>query len=308
MIAVSLAFDGREGAGRDVHRLAGEDVLIGGGWPELAPFRRGCEAPWLGAAPHPEAAFEELRYHGPARVGTDAPVLTCTQGEAGYLLKAEAGATLWVTGDGARITQCDVGDASSEAPSAELLFGPALLLALALRGTFALHASAVRRGDRVVAFVGPSGAGKSTLAALLAAPEVGCGRVADDILPFALVNGAPRAMPAFPQLKLGAAAQWNGAQPESLSLVAVYRLAQVAVDDAAGNDAPRVVPLHGADAMAALTAHSVATALFGPELLRRHFDAIAAASRVLRIAELRFPRRLDVGPAIRDLLDEDLDG
>jgi hypothetical protein len=48
------------------------------------------------------------------------------------------------------------------------LYGSLAGLALRLRGTLALHASAVVIDDRAVAFVGPSGAGKSTTAAALA--------------------------------------------------------------------------------------------------------------------------------------------
>lgn len=304
MIAVSLAADEAAGS-HALYRLAGEDVALAGGWPELDPFRRGAEAPRFESRRCPEAPFDDLRYRGPTRIGEDdAPLLTCALGEAGYLLRASPGATLWVAGDGSRITQCTSRDASDERPSAELLFGPALLLALALRGTYALHASAVRWGERAIAFVGPSGAGKSTLAALLAAADPTCERVADDILPFVAQDGIAQARPGFPQLKLGAAEQWNGGRPESLPLAAVYRLGPLA---GGATEAPRIETLLGAEALAVLTAHSVATALFGAELLRRHFDSLAAIGGALRIADLRFPRRLDVGPQVRELLREDLD-
>lgn len=293
------------GGGWAIYRIAGEDVVLGGSWPDLEPFRRRtASAP--AARSRPGAPFRDLRYHGPATFGTDASLLTCTQGDEGYLLRAAPGASLWVAGDGASVTQLEAGEAGKGEVSAELLCGPAFLLALALRGTYALHASAVRFGKRVVAFVGESGAGKSTLAALLAAPGLGCERVADDILPFAVVAGVSVAHPAYPQLKLPPDEQWAAAEPESLPLQAVYRLAPPAGD--AGCPRSRIEPLTGAAALAVLTAHSVAAALFGPELLRQHFDALAAASRALRVGEMRYPRRLDAAADVAARLREDLDG
>jgi hypothetical protein len=303
VIAVSLAADaGREGSGA-VYRLAGNELSLSGAWPELAAFRRRNGARVERTAPPAETSFTELRYEGPAAAGSDAPALTCLQGEDGYLLRALPGPALWVASDGSRIVQLDASDGPAPAVSAELLLGPATMLALALRGTFALHASAVRWGERAVAFVGPSGAGKSTLAALLAAGDLGCERLADDILPFSVSGTAASARPAFPQLKLPAEDQWDPTRPESLPLAAVYRLAPPPADEA-----PRIEPLSGAEALAVLAKHSVASALFGRELLRRHLVALAAAGRGLRIGELHYPRRADVAPSVRALLQEELDG
>jgi hypothetical protein len=226
-------------------------------------------------------------------------MLTCLRGDHGYLLQSSPGPTLWVSADGSEIVQAETTDERSTEVSSELLFGPAMLLALALRGVFALHASAVRCGDRVIAFVGHSGAGKSTLASLLHEPRAGWERVADDILPFALPDGVPMARPRFPQLKLSVDQQWDHTRPESLRLAAVYRLAT----PSAGN--PRIVPLQGGASVAALAAHSVASSLFGLDLLRHHLEALATAAGVLEVADLHYPRRPDIGPHIRRLLGRD---
>ena len=272
MITISLA---RGRATRpSLYRIAGEDALLSGDWLQLRPFLLGVSAERRSVLPGPSAEFRDLRYHGPASLAAQASLLTCLQGEDGYLLRAAPGATLWVSAEGSDIAQCETdGDQPVDVPS-ELLLGPAMLLALALRGVFALHASAVRWGDRVVAFVGHSGAGKSTLASLLHEPSADCERVADDILPFALVDGLPMARPRFPQLKLTTSQQWDHSRPESLPLAAVYRLAP---PPASGG--PVVVPLKGGAAMAALAAHSVASALFGPDLLRCHLETLATAAR-----------------------------
>jgi len=85
----------------------------------------------------------------------------------------------------------------------EVVLGPGIMIALALRGTFTLHASACAVGDRVVLFVGDSGAGKSTLAAHLGRAEDGFTRLVDDVLPIELGTGrAPIARIDYPQLKL----------------------------------------------------------------------------------------------------------
>ena len=302
MIAVSLAADARHERGHAVYRLAGNDLSLSGSWPELAAFGRRNGAPAERTPPPAEASFTELLYEGPAAAGSGAPTLTCMHGEHGYLLRASPGPTLWVASDGSRIVQLASTDPPPAPVSAELLFGPATMLALALRGTYALHASAVRCRERAVAFVGPSGAGKSTLAALLAAGDLGWERLADDILPFAVAGTAALARPAFPQLKLAPGEQWDRQRPESLPLAAIYRVAPPA------DETSRIEPLRGAEALAVLAKHSVASALFGRELLRRHLAALAAAGRGLRIGELHYPRRTDVAPSVRALLQEELDG
>jgi hypothetical protein len=61
-----------------------------------------------------------------------------------------------------------------------LISGALLAVHLTLRHELVLHASAVRAGDRAIAFVGSSGMGKSTLAAALC--DHGCDLVSDDLL------------------------------------------------------------------------------------------------------------------------------
>ena len=90
----------------------------------------------------------------------------------------------------------------------EVFLGPALLLALALRATFTLHASAIAYAGRAVLFAGDSGAGKSTLAAALARIQSrGATRLADDIVPVSIRGGRLVAWSDYPQLKLPPDAQ-----------------------------------------------------------------------------------------------------
>jgi len=91
-------------------------------------------------------------------------------------------------------------------------------------GMYSLHASAVRTGEGVAAFLGNSGAGKSTLAAGLA--QRGYDLIADDICllntrPSASPNSSPvLVIPVAPALKLWRSALDHlGASPEALRRV-----------------------------------------------------------------------------------------
>src|SRR5690606_21772546 len=92
--------------------------------------------------------------------------------------------------------------------------GAPLMLALALRGTWSLHASAALIHGKLAAFAADSGTGKSTLARTL--DEMGARRAADDILPVTLDEGQGHAWPHFPQLKLPLDRQPGLGLPERL--------------------------------------------------------------------------------------------
>lgn len=78
----------------------------------------------------------------------------------------------------------------------EVLLGPALLLQLAWRPVFTLHAGAVEVNGSVIALCAESGVGKSTLARGCACACACAGQaVADDILPLRL-DPQPAALPA----------------------------------------------------------------------------------------------------------------
>lgn len=186
---------------------------------------------------------------------------------------------------------------AEEAAIAEALLGPALALALARRGIFVLHASAVVwRGHGALGFLGDSGAGKSTLARLLA--EAGAGDIAlaaDDLL--AIEDGVPGpvALPHFPQLKLGAEAMAALTRLEPRHpLLGLYALdpAPPAAQAHAGE------PLPPASAAALLVRHTVASVLFPEDLLAAHFAFVTGLAGRVPIRRLIVPRRLDVGAEV----------
>lgn len=170
----------------------------------------------------------------------------------------------------------------------ETLTGPVLLLALAERGRFALHAgAALIAGAGLWVFLGDSGAGKSTLAGY-ASRVPGCRPVADDLLPFCWEAGRPWALPWYPQLKLGLQGQYGGGSlPERLPVAGIAVLEPVA----SGAEV-RALPLSGLGSISALTRQSVPARLYAPPMLARHFQELARVAGALPLYRLEVPREL----------------
>lgn len=179
---------------------------------------------------------------------------------------------------------------SSQAPLSptciETLTGPALLLALAARGRFALHASAAEvAGAGLWVFLGDSGAGKSTLAAF-AGSAAGCRPVADDILPVSWGADGLRAYPWYPQLKLGPKAQYaGGSMAERLAVAGICVL-----EPRGPSDEVALVPLTSGESITALTRQTVAARLFAPAMLARHFQAVTQVAGTIPMYRLGIPR------------------
>lgn len=187
----------------------------------------------------------------------------------------------------------------------ELFFNGSVHGAVAwMNGLIPLHASAIVKDGRVLAFTGPSGAGKSTLAAALSAR--GFGFFSDDVLMFDPAQG--HCLPGHKRLKLwgdalaltGAVAQGPRVRPDldkyftdpatppvdhALPPASLHFLA---VGEA---DTPRLERLEGADrfrhARPALYRPRFARALFGDEALFRVSAALAGAFQMARFVRAR---------------------
>jgi hypothetical protein len=168
----------------------------------------------------------------------------------------------------------------------EVLTGPALLLALAAQGRFALHASAAQvAGGGLWVFLGDSGAGKSTLAAF-ARSDAGCRPVADDILPVSWEADGFWAFPWYPQLKLGLQAQYaRGSIAERLPVAGICVL-----EPKGPTDDVALVPLTGSESVSALTRQTVSARLYSPVMLARHFQTVAQAAGATPMFRLDVPR------------------
>jgi len=167
-----------------------------------------------------------------------------------------------------------------------LLLGPALAIALAMRGVFLLHASAVVHENTLCVFLAESGSGKSTLAAHLA--RLGAHRVADDIVPMTTAPGSVgpvRVSGEFPQWKClpeHRLARLTDHLPKRLRWFFVQPTAEKASAGVA------IEPLDRGATLLKLARHGVATRLFSPHWLRTHQEFCQQAA-ALPGAVLHYP-------------------
>jgi hypothetical protein len=219
----------------------------------------------------------------------------------GILLKVSGGSDFYIGPEGETIVrvegaQNEEGRLPLSDLDREILLGPALVLALAIRGAWSLHASAARFRHQVTVFLGESGRGKSTLAAYL--HRSGWQRVADDILPATLGADGARIWPHFPQLKLPSDQQPGLVLPEHLPLDRVCVLTP-----AEGNSGPKLAPIPPRQAVQELIRHTAGTRLFGPATLSKHLAFCAGFAERVPVYRLTYPHRKDALPDVQALLE-----
>lgn len=256
------------------------EALRSGGPPGITIRRRGRRS-LMTLPPHATEVF-----HGEARVGARSCRVRSLAAPGVDLLEISGAGAFAIDAAGIEV---DPEPGAGEAAVDEALLGPALALALARRGIFLLHASAVVVKGGIVGFLGESGAGKSTLARLLA--DEGLALAADDLL---AVGPGMSALPHYPQLKLDPAAMTAiaGLAP-SHPLLALCVLEPAAPGATVGGG---ILPPAGAAAH--LLRHTIAGSLFAGDLLAEHLDFAAAAAGRVPLRRLTVPRRLDVGPQV----------
>jgi hypothetical protein len=289
-IRLSLAGSGRS---QHAYDLAGlrliSDMPIG----QLAPFAA-FPAP-SGSSPISEPVGVDggtRLYAGSGWVGGRLRRVESWRAGGGYLLKIEGAGEFEISADGARVGRRRPleGEVPGEEVTAAVL-GPCLVLALALRGIWCLHASAAGARGWAVALAGESGHGKSTLAAALATAGSGWRRIADDLLPVKLERGAARVLPRYPQPGAVALSQALAGERQTLSLAAVYLLEP-------GASAVEVHELTKRRAAEALVRQTMAARLFDAELQARHLEFCVDTARRLPVRGLRFPRRPETLPSM----------
>lgn len=291
-----------QGVGRPgvAYGLAGQRVECSSALPALAPFQVGAQGErraLAATASHPlelrAPGIGRRLYLGPAWIGRRWRQVECVEEGEAYALSIDGFGVVRVGSDGARASVEPAGPLD-DALVEEAALGPTLTLALALRGVFSLHASAVVGPSReVFAFAAPSGSGKSTLARLLDGHAGEWSRAADDMLPVAWSADGLRALPRFPQLKLAPDAQPGAALPERLPLAKIFVLLPGAAEGTV-----RVRPLGGRDATLALVRHTAAARLFAPELLERHLETCARMAAAVPVAELSIPWTGELPPGL----------
>lgn len=158
---------------------------------------------WLGSVPphvFPPVA-ESPWYTSPRVTLTEEPSLLAFRSEDGasYRFRYADGTELRVDAAGTRVA-CTWPPELTLQDAATYLLGSLFGFVLRLRGTPALHASAVALGDRAVVVCGPAGAGKSTTAAAFAAR--GRPVLADDVVALLDRPDGLLVQPAYPHLRL----------------------------------------------------------------------------------------------------------
>lgn len=266
------------------YRPAGQELHFPAPFPELEIFGPPVPAPDPVTGSFPSAPALTARAHG--WVAGHMRDVEVGYAPEGAWLKVGGVGDFQVTPQGIRCA-----DEVRTDVERETVLGPALVLALALRGTWCLHASAARFDGQVTAFVGESGQGKSTLAAYLA--DGGWQLVADDILPVSRDQAGVQLWPRFPQLKLEV--QPGVALAESLPLDRVCVLERAEV--------PTLRRLSSGEALQAWLRHTAGTRLFEPSLLARHMAFCAGAAAQIPVFSLAYPRRWEALPGLRELLE-----
>lgn len=247
---------------------------------------RRCAHGWLShqsatpANASPPVAQPQWRSRGRAQLGQVVRPFTVRANATAIEFRFGDLVGVRVARDGSRVTRTR--GAARSPLLAEAIWGAGLVLALALRDTYCLHASAVAHGEHCFLIVGPSGRGKSTLAARIAALP-GWMRVVDDIAPIRAAGAGVRIFPHFPQLKLRPD-PWPGVEmPRALPLAAVYVLNRGTLAQ------PAAMSLSTRRAALALVAGTVGARLFPPDLLARHLGVMAQFARSLPILALHVP-------------------
>jgi hypothetical protein len=180
-----------------------------------------------------------------------------------------------VRGDGSQVHCLRLPTASSLRD--EVLLGPVLVLALAARDRYALHASAVAVGNGALLLLGPSGSGKSTLARV-AATE-GWQRLCDDVTPLGEVAASFQVWPRFPQLKWEPVLQGDDQALPLAGLIWVER----------GDGPMQIKPMSKTAATKALLRDTVAARLFGAQRLQHHLGFCARLAQRSPCWSLRLP-------------------
>lgn len=206
------------------------------------------------------------------------------------------------------------------------LFGPVMGFVLRLRGTVALHASAVAAGERAIALAGLPGAGKSTTAAAFAC--AGFPVVSDDVVAlkdsgthflaqpgyprvnlwpdsvrrlFGSEEALPRITPTWDKryLQLGNNGRCFASKP--LALGAIYILG--------GRDktltAPVVEEISGKQAFLALVANTYVNYLLDQDMRRTEFEVLSRVVYQIPIRRVRAPADLSPSFSLHETIAAD---
>jgi len=216
------------------------------------------------------------------------------ENKSGYIFQLAKIARFLISSSGGEIIVERKGDETPSINLEEALIGPPLMLALAQKDIWSLHASAVSINNKLVLFAGESGKGKSTLAHFIHQQNViGIHRITDDITPIAIKNGKVFALPDFPQLKIKPLSKQQAITPEELQITSV-----MIIDPTQSQNKVMITPLRKMEATLALVRNTVSSRLFPKETLKNHLDFSIHVSNLVRTYRLQYPHQYEILPTI----------
>jgi hypothetical protein len=224
-------------------------------------------------------------------------IISLWRDNQGYVLEIPTAGCYWIASDGSVICHESQPTDADPAFLRGAILGPPLMLALAVRDIWCLHASAIEYDDNLIAFLGESGTGKSTLVAYLAR-QTGFRQVSDDILPVTRENNQLYALPHFPQLKIPIDRQPGFVFPGKMPLHVIYFL-----DEQPSFSIQGLSPAYAALVMAG---HTVAASLFDRQLLSRHFNFCSRVVSDIHLRRLAYTRTQPELPIVWQRLKDDL--
>ena len=291
-------------SGRFGYQLAGETIISDVPLGRMDSFAYSLAAA-SAAVSQPSARLlasgGHLTYQGPGWVAGKLRQVSCWRTSQGYRVEVEGAGRFSIDRDG-RLVALD-GAGLDPAMLTEVVLGPPLILALAMRDIWCLHGSAVLYGGRVIALLGPTRIGKSTLAAHLGSDGGALWRpVADDLLPVSMSGTGPLALPRFPQPKLPPDAQPSRGLPERLPLGGIYVLAEPETSQ----DGVATSSLAERERVLTLVRHTMAGRLFGKELLARHMAFCSEVASRVPIRRMVYPHRRTALEQARRALESDM--
>lgn len=287
------------------YRLGGHEIHLSLSIPDLAPYEIEKEEP--AAEPSPPVHVPlKLVSRAAGWLGGEDRVVEIWEAPPGVILRVPEVSDIYLSPGGKAILPIPAGGETtgerrkSDSLEREILLGPALVLALAMGGTWCLHASAAVWQGRSMAFLGESGQGKSTLAGILAAKWTPAWRLlADDILPVRISGQEITAWPHFPQLKMRVDRQPGPAWQEHLPLRSIIVLERVEPERQ-----PMVIQLSEGEGTKILLQHTAGTRMFNPEMLAAHLSACAQGAKQATFFRLVYPHRRDTLARIKELLEK----
>lgn len=248
------------------------------------------------------AAAGTLIHDGEAWVGNANRRLRSWFDGAVHEIRIDGIGVFSVADEGRRVSLLERADTLDDVALIEAVLGAPLLLALAMRGVFCLHASAARLGDGAVLFLGDSGAGKSTLVRMLRDAGPGMSRLTDDISPLRSATARYELLPQFSQPRLPASEQFAGPGRTAFFPVnSIYNLRRTP----RGQPENPVISLRRlgpVESFNQLVGQSVASRLFTGELLRRHTGWIAGMVNTIPVQELTYPSGEEFSGPVREVL------